>query len=57
MSVKLIKRTMTAMAVGMTSLLSASVFAGDLQDIKDSGVLRHEVARTLQLPNTATNLL
>ncbi|MHA2762993.1 transporter substrate-binding domain-containing protein, partial [Vibrio harveyi] len=41
MSVKLIKRTMTAMAVGMTSLLSASVFAGDLQDIKDSGVLRH----------------
>lgn len=41
MSVKTIKRTMTALAIGVASFMSTSVSAGDLQDIKDRGVLRH----------------
>jgi ABC-type amino acid transport substrate-binding protein len=41
MSVKTIKQTMTTLAIGVVTLLSAQAFAGDLQDIKDSGVLRH----------------
>ncbi|MHC0044656.1 transporter substrate-binding domain-containing protein [Vibrio campbellii] len=41
MSVKTIKRTMTALAIGGASFMSTSVSAGDLQDIKDRGVLRH----------------
>ncbi len=41
MSVKTIKRTMTALATGVASFMSTSVSAGDLQDIKDRGVLRH----------------
>ncbi|UTZ43953.1 transporter substrate-binding domain-containing protein [Vibrio campbellii] len=41
MSVKTIKRTMTALTVALASIMSTSASAGDLQDIKDSGVLRH----------------
>ncbi len=41
MSVKTIKQTMTTLAIGMVTLLPIQTFAGDLQDIKDSGVLRH----------------
>ncbi|MGR5210646.1 transporter substrate-binding domain-containing protein [Vibrio rotiferianus] len=41
MSVITIKQTMTTLAIGVVTLLSAQAFAGDLQDIKDSGVLRH----------------
>ncbi|MGR4990496.1 transporter substrate-binding domain-containing protein [Vibrio sp. WZ-1] len=41
MSVKTIKQTMTTLAIGVVTLLSAQASAGDLQDIKDSGVLRH----------------
>jgi ABC-type amino acid transport substrate-binding protein len=41
MSVKTIKQTMTTLAICVVTLLSAQASAGDLQDIKDSGVLRH----------------
>jgi ABC-type amino acid transport substrate-binding protein len=41
MSVKRWTRKITALVVGLTSLLSQSALAGDLDRIKESGVLRH----------------
>ncbi|KHT47620.1 transporter substrate-binding domain-containing protein [Vibrio sinaloensis] len=41
MSVKRWTRKLTALVVGLTSLLSQSALASDLERIKESGVLRH----------------
>ncbi|KHA59368.1 ABC transporter substrate-binding protein [Vibrio variabilis] len=41
MSVKRWTRKLTALVVGLTSLLSQSALASDLEKIKESGVLRH----------------
>ncbi|MDW2406309.1 ABC transporter substrate-binding protein, partial [Vibrio sp. 1262-1] len=41
MSVKTLKRTITAVAILAASVMSSSAWSNDLKEIRERGVLRH----------------